>query len=108
MTQIKTANKPEIRFADIQADPRLQAMSYFYVIDDVIPELLLNIAYRRVGAEAQYNRKILKCPFCQSRLTDMDVGTDVALFAHPKRVTVRCQFYLRCGNCRKEVGINLA
>ncbi|GHU87705.1 hypothetical protein FACS1894202_02470 [Clostridia bacterium] len=100
--------KPEIKFSDIQADPQLREMAFFYVIDDIIPELLPGIAYRRVGAEEQHKRKILKCPFCASRLTDMDAGTKVELFGHAKRVIVKCQFYIRCFQCHKEVGIKLA
>lgn len=108
MNAIETADQSAINFAGIQTDPQLQEMAYYYVIDDIIPELTPGIAYRRVYAEEQHKRKLLKCPFCQSRLTDMDIDTDVELFAHPKHVTVKCQFYLRCGSCRKEVGINLA
>jgi hypothetical protein len=98
----------EIKFSDIQSDPSLQELTYVYVIHGTIPELMPGVAYRRVGSEEQYKRKILKCPFCQARLTDMDISTGVELFAHPKRVTVRCQFYFRCADCHKEVGINLA
>jgi len=98
----------EIKFADIQADPRLQSLTYYYVIHGTIPELMPDVAYRRAGPEEQHNRKILKCPFCGSRLTDMDVDTVVELFGHENHVIKRCQFYMRCAHCHKEVGINVA
>jgi hypothetical protein len=98
----------EIKIEDIQANPELQAMEYFYVIHGVIPEIMPPVAYRRIGAEEQHRRKLLKCPFCLTRLTDMDIDTSVELYAHSERVTRKCQFYMRCLNCHKEVGINIA
>jgi uncharacterized protein with PIN domain len=98
----------EIKLDDIQTDRRLQNLAYFYVIHGTIPELMPNVAYRRVGAEEQHRRKLLKCPYCQSRLTDMDIDTNVELYGHARRVEIRCQFYFRCPCCHKEVGINVA
>jgi uncharacterized protein with PIN domain len=98
----------EIKLDDIQTDTRLQNLTYFYVIHGTIPELMPSVAYRRVGAEEQYKRKLLKCPYCQSRLTDMDIDTNVELYGHARRVEVKCQFYFRCPRCHKEVGINVA
>jgi hypothetical protein len=103
---------PEIKFDDIQTDTCLQNLTYFYVIHGVIhgaiPEIMPGVAYRRVGAEELHRRKILKCPFCSARLTDMDEGTRVELYGHAKRVEVKCQFYIRCACCHREVGINVA
>jgi hypothetical protein len=98
----------EIGFDDIRADPHLQNLAYFYVIHGTIPEIMPEVAYRRAGAEDRHDRKILKCPFCAARISDMDAKTRVELYGHAKRVEVRCQFYIRCFKCRREVGINLA
>jgi len=97
-----------IRFEEIQENPQLKDWMFFYVIHGVIPEIMPSVAYRRVGAEEQHKRKILKCPFCASRLTDMDIDTRVELYGHEKRVPTKCQFYIRCFYCHKEVGINIA
>jgi hypothetical protein len=99
---------PEVKFEEIQTNPQLQNLTYFYVIHGTIPELMPSVAYRRIGADVQHQRKILKCPFCSSRLTDMDVDTSVELYGHANRVTIKCQFYMRCDHCHKEVGINVA
>jgi hypothetical protein len=99
---------PEILFKEIQENPQLQSLTYFYVIHGTIPEIEASVAFRRVGTAEQHSRKILKCPFCASRLSDMDADTRVELYGHAKRVSVKCQFYIRCDCCRKEVGINLA
>jgi hypothetical protein len=99
---------PEIKFDDIQADTRLQNLTYFYVVHGVIPEIMPNVAYRRVGAEELHRRKILKCPFCSARLSDMDADTRVELYGHAKRVEIKCQFYIRCAYCHREVGVNVA
>ena len=85
-----------------------QAMKYFYVIHGTIPELMPGIAYRRDGKEYLHERKILKCPICGKRLTDMSKETRVELYQHPRRVTVDCQFYIKCFYCYCEVGINVA
>ena len=98
----------DIKFDDIQADPRLKNLTYYYVIHGTIPELMPDVTYRRVGPEEQHNRKIVKCPFCTSRLTDADTDTRVELYGHTNRVIVKCQFYMRCCVCHNEVGINIA
>ena len=97
-----------IKFEDIQDNPNLQKWKFFYVIHGVIPEVMPSAAYRRVGTATQHRRKILKCPFCASRLSDMDSGTSVELYGHETSVAVKCQLYIRCSRCRKEVGINLS
>jgi len=85
-----------------------ETVKYFYVIHGTIPELMPRVAYRRVGREVQYERKIIKCPHCSKRLTDTSLQTRVELYKHPERVRVNCQFYMRCFHCRNEVGINVA
>jgi phage terminase large subunit GpA-like protein len=98
----------EITFEMILEDPKLQTLTYFYVIHGTFPEIEASVAYRRIGAEAQHRRKILKCPYCQSRLTDMDIDANVELYGHAERIAVKCQFYMRCAHCHREVGINMA
>jgi phage terminase large subunit GpA-like protein len=98
----------EIKFDDIRTSRELRDRVYFYVIHGTFPEIEPSVAYRRIGAEAQHRRKILKCPYCQSRLTDMDIDTNVELYGHAERVAVKCQFYMRCAHCHREVGINVA
>ena len=83
-------------------------VKYFYVVHGTIPELMPNFAYRRDGKERQYERKTLKCPQCEKRLTDTSVNTRVELYKHPIRVKVDCQFYIKCFYCHCEVGINIA
>jgi uncharacterized protein with PIN domain len=110
MNRQRQSQLPEPQFSidDIPNNPQLQEMKYVYVIHGPIPELAARVAYRRIGAEVQHQRKILKCPFCASRLSDMDAETNVELYGHEKHVQIQCQFYLRCINCHKEVGINIA
>lgn len=97
-----------IKFDDIQNNPDLQEWEFYYIVHGVISELMPSTAFRRVGSATQHRRKILKCPFCASRLSDMDFDTSVELYGHETRVVVKCQFYIRCFRCHKEVGINLA
>ena len=86
----------------------LETMKFFYIIHGTIPELMPGIAYRRDGKEYLYDRKVLKCPICGKRLTDMSKETRVELYQHPERVSVICQFYIKCFYCCCEVGINVA
>ena len=85
-----------------------EAVKYFYVIHGTIPELMPSVAYRRTDRDVQHERKILKCPACMKRLTDMSLDTRVELFKHPIQVTVNCQFYMKCSYCNTEIGINIA
>ena len=89
-------------------DLLLEKVKYFYVIYGTIPELMPDVLYRRDGKEQQSDRKILKCPYCRKRLSDLSMDTRVELYKHPIRVQVNCQFYIKCFYCRCEIGINVA
>jgi len=83
-------------------------LCYFYVIHGTIPELMPSVAYRRVGKAQERERKVLKCPHCERKLTETDAETRVELYQHPVHVQVDCKFYLRCFYCGSEVGIKIA
>jgi ribosomal protein L37E len=84
-----------------------EEVKYFYVVHGTIPELMPRILYRRSGRKEQYRRKILKCPFCGFRITDVDEQTKVELYKHPVKLKIPCQFYIQCRRCNAEVGINI-
>ncbi|GHV47112.1 hypothetical protein FACS189499_04020 [Clostridia bacterium] len=96
----------KIKIEDIQTNPELRELEYFYIIHGIIPGLTPRAAYRCVKTMEQHKRKLLKCPFCAFRLSDMDEDTKVELVGHAKHV--KCQLYIRCLNCHKEVRINIA
>ncbi|GHU95704.1 hypothetical protein FACS1894208_08990 [Clostridia bacterium] len=98
----------EISFEAAKARTALEDVRYFYVVHGVIPELMPNVAYRRVKGALERERKTLKCPHCEKKLTDTDAETRVELYQHPVRVAAHCQFYLKCFHCGSEVGINIA
>jgi hypothetical protein len=52
-------------------------------------------------------RKVIKCPYCQHALTNIDREAKVQLFCFPARKQVRCQIYLKCHKCSNEVGMVL-
>ena len=87
---------------------KIERCKYFYVIHGTIPELEPKLAYKGRSNEHQWNRKMLKCPYCNNRLSDTNADTRVELYKHPAHVTVTCQFYLKCTFCRSEIGINIA
>ena len=89
-------------------DALTEDIRYFYVIHGTIPELEPNVANKGKSNEHQWNRKILKCPFCENRLSDTSTDTRIDLYKHPVRVTVHCQFYIKCTICHSEIGINIA
>jgi hypothetical protein len=82
-------------------------VDYVYVIHNVFPDLSPKVAFRRTGVAAQNTRKIIKCPHCNGRLTDVDVSTRVELFRRSEKRNVTCQIYRKCAHCHKEVGINI-
>jgi len=94
--------------AIITPEQDIEDVKYFYIIHGTIPELMPSVAYRRVGKAQEAERKVLKCPSCERRLTDTDPETRVELYKHPAYHRLRCQFYLKCEFCRSEVGINIA
>ena len=67
-----------------------------------------SVAYCRRGRADQYERKVIKCPYCgEGTLTDVDIHTRVVLYRNPMRKKIRCQGYMKCEICKGEVGIIL-
>jgi hypothetical protein len=81
---------------------------YFYVVHGDVPELMPTLAFRREGKAVQYTRKILKCPHCLKRLTDIDVSTKAELYRNPGSRKMVCHAYKKCDHCHNEVGIRFA
>jgi hypothetical protein len=82
-------------------------VDFVYVIYGVFPDLSPKVSFRLTGAAAQNTRKVIKCPHCSGRLTDVDVSTRVELYRRSEKRNVACQIYRKCGHCHKEVGINI-
>ena len=81
---------------------------YLYVINGVIPEAMPSLAYRRTGRPELAGRKIIKCPYCREKLTDVERDTRVQLFCLPKgkrKKPIPGEFFKTCEFCRGEVGI---
>lgn len=85
-----------------------KANEYLYIIHGTIPELMPSVAYRRTGRAALAGRKIIKCPYCQEILTDVDRKTLVEIYRIPKRKLKKpspAQFFKKCAACKAEVGL---
>lgn len=80
---------------------------YYLVIHGECPLLIPFLAFRRNRYMGRMNRKIVRCPYCASRLTDVDVSTKVEVFRYPEKSKMRCQVYRKCGACHREIGFNL-
>ena len=81
---------------------------YLYVIYGVIPEAMPPVAYRRAGRSELTERKIIKCPYCRERLTDIDRHTSIEIYRIKKgkpNKPVPGQFFKRCTACKHDVGI---
>jgi len=88
--------------------PPEKRVEYYFEVYGVIPELMATVAYCRRGRSELYQRKVIKCPYCPTgTLTDVDIHTHVQLFRNPDKKKIHCQHYLKCDNCKGEVGIIL-
>lgn len=88
-----------------------EAMQYFYVVHGTVPDIRARIVYRRVGkakSQTQETRKVIKCPHCGGRLTDVGACAKVELYRYPAKSSVQCHGYVKCQCCKDEVGIILA
>jgi len=85
-------------------------IEYIYVINEIIPECMPNVAFRRVGGTCREKEKlkIIKCPHCGERLTDVKVSVKVELYRNPNRAKMQCHGYLKCANCKDVVGIMMS
>jgi hypothetical protein len=82
---------------------------YVYFIDELIPGLMSSAAQRRAGHTCRNKAgiKIIKCPLCGERLTDVAVSTKVELYRNPEKTRLHCHSYLKCKICKSEVGLML-
>ena len=81
---------------------------YLYVIKGVIPEVMATVAYRHANKCELITRKIIKCPYCKERLTDVERHTSVQLYGIPKgkrKKPIPGQFIKKCTSCKGDVGI---
>lgn len=80
---------------------------YFYIVHGNVPGVVPRVLYRRSGRarEKTENKKIIKCPFCAGRLTDIGASVKVDLYRYPSRTNINCHGYLKCSSCKNEVGI---
>ena len=84
-----------------------RTIEYVYFINGIIPELMANAAYRRTGHTCRDKEKlkIIKCPYCGQRLTDVKVSVKVALYRNPYKTKPNCHGYFKCQNCKDVVGM---
>ena len=85
---------------------------YFFIFYGDAPGILTAcVAYRCTGRQSPRmlcERKVIKCPYCEKPLTDVDRNTKVELYRYPARKQIRCQAYPICQSCKNEVGMILA
>ena len=63
-------------------------VEYLIVVHGVIPEAMPPTAYRRIGRPELAGRKVIKCPYCKEKLTDVDKHTLVEIYRLSKRKPV--------------------
>ena len=85
---------------------------YHFVVYGIIPEIGPLVSFRRIGGSRKNitnttTRKLLKCPHCSARLTDIEVDTKVVVFKQSKTKPVKSQFYMKCAVCKKESGVTV-
>jgi hypothetical protein len=102
-----TSVAADTRTSSAARDAPERDVDFVYVIYGVFPDLSPKVSFRRTVAAAQNTRKVIKCPHCSGRLTDVDVSTRVELYRRSEKRNVACQIYRKCGHCHKEVGINI-
>jgi hypothetical protein len=79
---------------------------YYLMIYGTIPEIGKLVAFRRtrqIQQKQSCDRKLIKCPYCDARLTDTEQDSIVEVFTLPAPRTV--QLYLKCTRCRQEIGV---
>jgi len=82
-------------------------IKYYLTIYGRIPESGLMVSFRRVGKQRSYGRKIVKCPYCTSRLTDTDTDTKIDVLTVSESQPVDYNLLLNCNNCNRDVGVNI-
>jgi hypothetical protein len=87
------------------------AVDFIYFFDEVIPELFQTwcVAERRVRKPCLCNErlKLIKCPHCKERLTDVPLSTKVELYKNPYKAKNPCHSYATCRSCKSVIGMML-
>lgn len=86
-----------------------EIVEFVYFVNEPIDELFVNVAHRRVGCTCKNKAglKIIKCPCCGGRLTDIEASAKVELYRNPQKNRPLCHKYIRCKSCNGEVGVML-
>ncbi len=84
------------------------AVKYLFVFRGGIPGILMpSVAYRRTKRHVVCGIKIVRCPFCNKPLTEIDKSATVEVYRYPARKRIVCHAYRKCQICKNEVGIRL-
>jgi len=80
---------------------------YAIFVYELIPEFMLQRAFRRSKHYKSANTKAIKCPYCSNVLTTVDTKAKLELFRYPKhdRPKVNLHQTMPCKSCRNIVGI---
>jgi len=84
-------------------------IEYYFVLDDTIPEVGLQLSFRRSGQRRTrpVGVKEIKCPHCSVKLTETAIDTKITIHHKPTRLTEACQFHMKCSACKNSVGITI-
>ena len=85
-----------------------EKIEYLYVVYGVVREAMPSVAYRRSGRQEFSELKMIKCPHCGERLTDVSRDVKVELFRLPSRKEIVYHFIKKCTRCKEVVGILMA
>lgn len=82
-------------------------IEYVYFVHGIIHEIMAGSAQRRVGFTCRNKTglKIIKCPCCGGRLTDVEDTVKVELYRNPAKSKPLCHSYIQCKGCKGEIGV---
>jgi len=78
---------------------------FAYLVNDIVPEFMPCTAFRRAKHFKTAGRKIIKCPYCGSTFTTVDMSERVEIFCHSTNAQMIWHDAMPCKTCRKIVGI---
>jgi len=86
------------------SDATKKEIEYIYLVHGVIPEFVPHTAFRQAKHFQTSGRKIIRCPYCRSAFTTVDVDDSVELY---RFATKSSQYHtiMPCRNCKRDVGV---
>ena len=80
---------------------------YAIIVYGIVPEFMPHRAFRRNKHYKKSDMKVIKCPYCCNKFTEVELSSKLELFRYPRKVKSEIKLHksMPCENCNGVVGV---